>query len=91
MVFFVERFAGDTDPEKVASLSKWIMPLVGLLLILSTLKFSRIDPKKENENKMITASSVSSELITIHSPSEVVGVFWSILKTTRYGMNSVRK
>ena len=38
MVFFVERFAGDTDPEKVASLSKWIMPLVGLLLILSTLK-----------------------------------------------------
>ena len=39
MVFLVERFAGDTDPEKVASLSKWIMPLVGLLLILSTLKF----------------------------------------------------
>jgi len=39
MVFFVERFAGDTDPEKVARLSRWIMPLVGLLLILSTLKF----------------------------------------------------
>ena len=39
MVFLVERFAGDTDPEKVASLNRWIMPLVGLLLILSTLKF----------------------------------------------------
>ena len=39
MVFLVERFAGDTDPEKVARVSRWIMPLVGLLLILSTLKF----------------------------------------------------
>ena len=39
MVFLVERFAGDTDPEKAARLSRWIMPLVGLLLILSTLKF----------------------------------------------------
>ena len=39
MVFLVERFAGDTDPEKVARLSRWIMPLVGLLLILSTFKF----------------------------------------------------
>ena len=39
MVFLVERFAGDTDPEKVARLSRWIMPLVGLMLILSTLKF----------------------------------------------------
>ena len=39
MVFFVERFAGDTDPEKAARLSRWIMPLVGLMLILSTLKF----------------------------------------------------
>jgi len=39
MVFLVERFAGDTDPEKAARLSRWIMPLVGLMLILSTLKF----------------------------------------------------
>ena len=39
MVFLVERFAGDTDPEKVARVSRWIMSLVGLLLILSTLKF----------------------------------------------------
>ena len=39
MVFLVERFVGDTDPEKVARLSRWIMPLVGLLLILSTFKF----------------------------------------------------
>lgn len=39
MVFLVERFAGDADPEKVANLSRWIMPLVGLLLVLSTIKF----------------------------------------------------
>ena len=39
MVFLVERFAGDPDPEKAARLSRWIMPLVGLMLILSTLKF----------------------------------------------------
>ena len=39
MVFLVERFAGDTDPEKAARLSRWIMPLVGLMLILSILKF----------------------------------------------------
>ena len=39
MVFLVERFAGDTDPEKAARLSRWIMPLVGLMLILSALKF----------------------------------------------------
>ena len=39
MVFFLERLGGEAEPEKVAKLSRWIMPLVGLLLVLSTLKF----------------------------------------------------
>ena len=39
MVFFLERLGGEMEPEKVAKLSRWIMPLVGLLLVLSTLKF----------------------------------------------------
>ena len=39
MVFFLERLGGEIEPEKTASLSRWIIPLVGLLLVLSTLKF----------------------------------------------------
>ena len=39
MVVFGERFAKPIEPEKAAQLSRWIMPLVGIMLVLSALKY----------------------------------------------------
>ncbi|MEM6484601.1 MAG: hypothetical protein AAF662_06410 [Pseudomonadota bacterium] len=38
MVFILERFAKPTDPETVAKLSRWLIPLVGIMLVLGALK-----------------------------------------------------
>ena len=35
MVFLGERFAKPADPEKTQRIARWIMPLVGLMLVLS--------------------------------------------------------
>ena len=35
----LERFASPADPEKMARLSRWIYPLVGLLLVLSAARY----------------------------------------------------
>jgi cadmium resistance protein CadD (predicted permease) len=35
MVVLGERFAKPTDPEKMQKLQRWILPLVGLSLVLS--------------------------------------------------------
>lgn len=39
MAFVLERFVKPMEPEKVARLSRWIMPLVGLMLVLSLFKY----------------------------------------------------
>jgi hypothetical protein len=39
MVTLGERFAGPADPEKMRKLQRWFMPLVGLMLVLSLLKY----------------------------------------------------
>lgn len=39
MVFVLDRFAKPMEPEKMAKLSKWIMPLVGIMLVLSAVKY----------------------------------------------------
>ncbi|GHD26177.1 hypothetical protein [Parahalioglobus pacificus] len=39
MVFFGERFAKPANPEKLARLQRWLLPLVGLMLVLSTLNY----------------------------------------------------
>lgn len=39
MVVFLDRFAKPMEPEKVARISKWIMPLVGIMLLLSAVKY----------------------------------------------------
>ena len=39
MVVLGERFARPADEEKMAKLSRWIMPLVGLMLVLSALNY----------------------------------------------------
>lgn len=33
------RFGGDPDPEKTQRYARWIYPLVGLLLVLSLLRY----------------------------------------------------
>ena len=35
MVVLGERFGGNPDPQKLARLQRWILPLVGLALVLS--------------------------------------------------------
>ncbi len=35
MVVLGERFAKPADPERVRQLSRWLIPLVGLMLVLS--------------------------------------------------------
>jgi hypothetical protein len=35
MVVLGERFAKPADPARMAQLSRWILPLVGLMLVLS--------------------------------------------------------
>ena len=39
MVVLGERFAGEPDPERLRKIRRWIMPLVGLSLVLSLLKY----------------------------------------------------
>jgi len=39
MVVLGERFAQPMEPEKLHKLRRWIMPLVGLVLVLSLLDF----------------------------------------------------
>ncbi len=39
MVFLGERFARPADPERMARMRRWLMPLVGVMLVLSLLDF----------------------------------------------------
>ena len=39
MVVVGERFAKPADPEQMQKISRWIMPLVGLSLVLGLLKY----------------------------------------------------
>ncbi len=39
MVVLGERFAKPADPERMRQLQRWLMPLVGLMLVLSLVKF----------------------------------------------------
>lgn len=37
--FVLERFAKPMEPERVQQVTRWIYPLVGLLLVLSALRY----------------------------------------------------
>jgi hypothetical protein len=39
MVVLVERFAKPMDPEKVHKLSRWIIPLIALVIIVQMLRY----------------------------------------------------
>ena len=39
MVFLGERFASAPDPQQMARLRRWLVPLVGLMLVLSLFKY----------------------------------------------------
>lgn len=39
MVVLGERFAKPADPEQMRKLQRWLMPLVGLMLVLSLVSF----------------------------------------------------
>ena len=39
MVLISERFASSADPGRMQQLQRWLMPLVGLMLVLSLIKF----------------------------------------------------
>jgi hypothetical protein len=39
MAIVARRFAGSTDPRRMQQLQRWIMPLVGLMLVLSLIKY----------------------------------------------------
>lgn len=39
MVVVLERFGSPMDPEKQARLSRWIMPLVGVSIVLAIVNF----------------------------------------------------
>ena len=39
MVVLGQKFAKPMEPEKMQRLQRWFMPLVGLMLVLSLLKF----------------------------------------------------
>ncbi len=39
MVLLGERFAKPADPEQMQKISRWIMPLVGLSLVLSAINY----------------------------------------------------
>jgi uncharacterized membrane protein YfcA len=39
MVILGERFGKPTDPDKIRRLQRWFLPLVGLMLILSLLRY----------------------------------------------------
>ena len=39
MVILGERFGGAPDPQRLQQLRRWLMPLVGLMLVLSLLNY----------------------------------------------------
>ena len=39
MTLVARHFAGSTDPRRMQQLQRWIMPLVGLMLVLSLVKY----------------------------------------------------
>ncbi|MEQ9394969.1 hypothetical protein [Haliea sp.] len=39
MVFLGERYARPADPERMARMRRWLVPLVGVMLLLSLLDF----------------------------------------------------
>jgi len=39
MVVLGERFGSTPDPQRLHQLRRWLMPLVGLMLVLSLFKF----------------------------------------------------
>ena len=39
MVILGERFGKPMDPEKIRKLQRWFLPLVGLMLVLSVLRY----------------------------------------------------
>lgn len=39
MVFLGERYAKPADPERMARMRRWLVPLVGIMLLLSLLNF----------------------------------------------------
>jgi len=39
MVLLGERFAKPADPERMAQLRRWLIPLVGLMLVLSLVDY----------------------------------------------------
>lgn len=39
MVVLGERFASPADPERMRQLQRWLIPLVGVMLLLSLLDF----------------------------------------------------
>lgn len=39
MVLLGERFARPADPEQMARLRRWLIPLVGLMLVLSLVNY----------------------------------------------------
>lgn len=39
MAVVSKRFAGSTDPQRMRQLQRWLLPLVGLMLVLSLLKY----------------------------------------------------
>lgn len=39
MVFLGERYARPADPERMARMRRWLVPLVGVMLLLSLVDF----------------------------------------------------
>lgn len=39
MVVLGERFGSQPDPQRLQQLRRWLMPLVGLMLVLSLVKY----------------------------------------------------
>lgn len=39
MAIVAKRFAGTTDPRRMQQLQRWLMPLVGLMLVLSLINY----------------------------------------------------
>ena len=39
MVLLGQRYGKPTDPEKLRQLQRWFLPLVGLMLVLSLLRY----------------------------------------------------
>lgn len=39
MVFLGERYAKPADPERMARMRRWLVPLVGVMLLLSLLDY----------------------------------------------------